>query len=248
MSGEHTAPRRGRSAFGTIVAALTQCFVAWYALALLMPQFGMVQPMLGIGQYGNGTAYALPLLSNDTLARLRGDAQPVATFPTAAASSTATPDANLVTGPDAPPTTVLRELTTVPVRIEYKENPCSLASNNLGPNVVFVGGCVTSDRPTVIVLSESSKTMSAEGMRALVAHELGHVYQARLAQDFLESNKAVVAAFDGPSDAPNAEQLADCMSMYRTGRTSGSYVQSCTPHQLAVAAQVWAGVTPGADK
>jgi len=225
--------RRIKDAVDGAVASLVMLGLVWYVLALFLPVFGYVQPLLGINQWGTGTAYALPLIPRSW--------SPVAGETAPAAARAEKPVAAPVIDADSTPAAQdLRAMSTVSVTLRFVDKPCGLSVPVMGTS-----GCVSSTEPTTIYLSTGAASQDAETVRPLVAHELGHVYQGLIAPDFLMSNTAVNRAFPKRADAPSHEQLADCMAMYRSGHTTGSYLQTCTPTQLHIAAEVWAGVTPG---
>jgi hypothetical protein len=123
------------------------------------------------------------------------------------------------------------------VELILLDNPCGVQYKYL------INACVLStDVEEVIYISKEIKDTPRLEASALIIHELGHIYQQRLSDDFLASNPVVKKTFSG--EEPVEEVLADCMAEVVTSITTGAYTNECSPEQLVVAQQVWDGIIP----
>jgi len=146
----------------------------------------------------------------------------------------------VVAGDDNPVKAYINELggTEIEVRlVGLSDRPCRITETN----EETVTGCVVDNTPRAIYFTPSVAQLPPERMRPLVAHELAHIYQLDLADDYLVSNAAVIAAY-GSGQAN--ELMADCMAFIQTGSTTGAYTDTCTPEQIEVGNKVWAGQLP----
>lgn len=130
---------------------------------------------------------------------------------------------------------LLNEQGVVTAQIVFVDAPCGNQ-----PEERYLNGCVDKNDPSTIYLAKigaDDTALSDEDLRALVIHEAAHIKQLSLSYDFFSSNPAVVALFPG-NDSPS-EPLADCMTEALLGYQLHTYIESCSPDQLSMAASVW---------